>query len=236
MKPPWPVLLGLYSKLQSGTTVHQWIESNEVLSLGIDARRFVSFGIIKGFLRRVHRWPFLIDRKSPLIGPPEPSKRKVEFDKRAALFGSGTNLSTKGGLTRSGPGDSTFTLRSTESHNSGLSPSSFVRTPPSATRSPARRPGALTNMRDSYPRSLGSAAETHLSTGSKRGNLRSAAIRIREAESRALEEELIRYLDGMHHADEIQVRFRLGWKELEKILGVGEVGGKGKKGVAIIYR
>jgi hypothetical protein len=85
---------------------------------------------------------------------------------------------------------------------------------------------------------MGSAAETHLSTGSKnRGNLRSAVLRVREAESRAMEEELVRYLDGMHHADEIQVCFRMGWKELERILGVGEVlGGKGKKGVALIYR
>lgn len=93
-------------------------------------------------------------------------------------------------------------------------------------------------MRDSYPRSMGSAAETHLSTGSKnRGNLRSAVLRVREAESRAMEEELVRYLDGMHHADEIQVCFRMGWKELERILGVGEVlGGKGMKGVAVIYR
>lgn len=52
-----------------------------------------------------------------------------------------------------------------------------------------------------------------------------------------MEEELVRYLDGMHHADEIQVCFRMGWKELERILGVGEVlGGKGMKGVAVIYR
>ena len=28
---------------------------------GIDVRRFVSFGVIKGFLRRVHRWPVLLE-------------------------------------------------------------------------------------------------------------------------------------------------------------------------------
>lgn len=84
---------------------------------------------------------------------------------------------------------------------------------------------------------MGSAAETHLSTTSKRGNLRSAVLRVREAESRAMEEELVTYLDGMHHTDEIQVYFRMGWKDLERILGVGEVmSGKGKKGIAVIYR
>lgn len=223
---PWPTLLRLYSKLQPGITIHDWVEMNEVTSLGIDPRRFVSFGIIKGFLRRVHRWPVLIDRKSPLLGPPDHTRRKVGFE---------TTAGDKSGLTRSGPGDSTFTLRSTDSHISA-SPSSN-RTPPSATRSPSRRYGAMTNMRDSYPRSMGSAAETHLSTGSKRNNLRSAVLRVREAESRAMEEDLVRFLDGMHHADEIQVYFRIGWKELERILGVGEVlGGKGKKGISIIYR
>lgn len=58
--PPWPKLLGLYSSLRPAVTVNEWIEENDVEVLGIDVRRFVSFGVIKGFLRRVHRYPILL--------------------------------------------------------------------------------------------------------------------------------------------------------------------------------
>ena len=44
--------------------MHEWMETNEVRSRGIDVRRFVTFGIIKGFLRRVHRWPIHVDTVS----------------------------------------------------------------------------------------------------------------------------------------------------------------------------
>ncbi|KAJ7063398.1 nitrogen permease regulator 2-domain-containing protein [Mycena amicta] len=61
----WPKLLHLYSRLKQGKTVFEWMQTHEIQSLGIDVRRFVSFGVIKGFLRRVHRWPVLL--------PPEPA-------------------------------------------------------------------------------------------------------------------------------------------------------------------
>lgn len=229
----WPTLLRLYSKLLPGTTVHQWIEANDVLSLGIDPRRFISFGIIKGFLRRVHRWPVRVHHgASALFEPPKiatsSTGRKVEFDRFAK---SGPSEST---LTRSGPGDSSITLRSTETNTSGLSPSSVVpRTPPLGAphgqghhRSP-RRPVAFTQMKDSsFARSLASAG-THPSQTSKRD------LRTRQEDNYAREKSaaLEEYLDGCHHTDEIQINFRMGWKELEEALGV-----RGAKGVRIVYR
>lgn len=270
-KPAWPALLRLYAKLQPGLTVHTWIEDNEVLSLGIDPRRFVSFGIIKGFLRRVHRWPVMIDRSTPILPQSDHPRRRVEFK---AQFGSATTLSTRPGdsglIMRNGQGDSTFTLRSMDSRTSlGVSPGSgqptsanlvapqipasgsAARTPPSVTRSPARRPVPFTSVRDSYQRSLASAGETQPSTGSRRGHpgyhhtnsgygqfhLRGPAQRAREADERRFEEDLTRYLDGSHHADEIQVRFGMGWGQLERLLGVGDLKeGRGKKGVTLILR
>lgn len=56
----WPKLLHLYSRLKPGKTVREWMEEYDVASYGIDVRRFTSFGVIKGFLRRVHRWPVLL--------------------------------------------------------------------------------------------------------------------------------------------------------------------------------
>lgn len=241
----WPSLLNLYSKLIPGVTVHHWIETNNVLELGIDPRRFVSFGIIKGFLRRVRRWPVIVDRNSPLLAPSEHSRRHVEF-KMTTRAGSGATLSTKPdkvgetGMSRAA-NDSTFTLRSMGSNASlGVSPGSMpTRTPPSLTsRSPARRPTALTNLRENVPRSLASTGDVHPSISSRKtqGTLRSGGLRDR-GEDQRLEEDLARYLDGRHSADEIQVRFGMSWSQLAKALGVGEVKqGKGRKGVAIILR
>lgn len=297
---PWPVLLGLYAKLLPGTTVHQWIEANDVSRRGIDARRFVSFGLIKGFLRRVHRWPILVDRTSPLLDMPEQTRRRVEFDDGAGVgSGAGPNASRLGGSAnlsaggRSGvdaglyrAGESTFTLRSVGSNASiglGVSPSSLAtRTPPSVTRSPARRPVGFTSVRDAYPvatpgppapngavsssktagdsgfpRSLGSAASASMSASGHdhhsqsqpshssrriyKSHLKTARDDYAHALSSSggglLDRDLVMYLDGKHHADEIQVRFGLSWKRLESALGLDEmVGGKGKKGVSLLYR
>lgn len=50
-------LLNLYNEFKSGITVHDWMEQNEVHKLNIDVRRFISFGTIKGFLKRLHCYP-----------------------------------------------------------------------------------------------------------------------------------------------------------------------------------
>ncbi|KAK7054766.1 Nitrogen permease regulator 2 [Paramarasmius palmivorus] len=63
--PDWPTLLHLYSRMKPGKTVFEWMESHSVHELGIDVRRFTSFGVIKGFLRRVHRWPVLLPVEIP---------------------------------------------------------------------------------------------------------------------------------------------------------------------------
>ncbi|KAG5730919.1 Nitrogen permease regulator 2 like protein [Termitomyces sp. T112] len=64
--PDWPKLLRLYSRMKPGKTVLEWMNEHNVHQLGIDVRRFTSFGVIKGFLRRVHRYPVLL--------PPDPSQ------------------------------------------------------------------------------------------------------------------------------------------------------------------
>ncbi|KAH7912227.1 nitrogen permease regulator 2-domain-containing protein [Hygrophoropsis aurantiaca] len=69
--PDWPKLLHLYSRLKPGRTVLEWMESHDVHEMGIDVRRFTSFGVIKGFLRRVHRWPILLPAE-----PASPATRK----------------------------------------------------------------------------------------------------------------------------------------------------------------
>jgi hypothetical protein len=45
--PDWPKLLHLYSRLKPGKPIFEWMKDYEVEELGIDVRRFTSFGVIK---------------------------------------------------------------------------------------------------------------------------------------------------------------------------------------------
>ncbi|CAG8627576.1 13791_t:CDS:2, partial [Cetraspora pellucida] len=71
--PSFAKLFSLYCQLKHGLTLKEWIQENkEVTSLNIDIRRFISFGIIKGFLYRVHKYPIL----------PEPSRQQTSLPKQ----------------------------------------------------------------------------------------------------------------------------------------------------------
>lgn len=39
--------------------LRNWCIENETLLSGVDVRRFITFGVIKGFLYRVHRWTYV---------------------------------------------------------------------------------------------------------------------------------------------------------------------------------
>lgn len=69
--PTGPTLLRLYSMLRPGRTLHAWVDELDVEVHNIDVRRFVSFGIIKGFLRRVHRYPVLVPAAMDLTAQAE---------------------------------------------------------------------------------------------------------------------------------------------------------------------
>ena len=60
-QPSFATLFKLYCSLRHGKTLKQWILENRSALAGLDVRRFISFGVIKGFLYRVHRYPVLIE-------------------------------------------------------------------------------------------------------------------------------------------------------------------------------
>jgi hypothetical protein len=49
-------LVALYTSLKQGQTLKIWCAEHNMLLQGIDVRRFITFGIIKGFLYRVHKY------------------------------------------------------------------------------------------------------------------------------------------------------------------------------------
>ena len=43
----WPKLLHLYLRLKPGKSIYEWMKAYSVEDLGVDVRRFTSFGVIK---------------------------------------------------------------------------------------------------------------------------------------------------------------------------------------------
>jgi hypothetical protein len=60
-----------------------WITENTNALGGIDVRRFVSFGVIKGFLYRVHRYPILGESAN---GDKKPYEKRRQALKYVALY------------------------------------------------------------------------------------------------------------------------------------------------------
>lgn len=56
-------IVQLFANLRQDLTVREWYSQNSTLLANIDMRRFLTFGVIKGFLYRVHRYPFATGHK-----------------------------------------------------------------------------------------------------------------------------------------------------------------------------
>lgn len=51
-------IVGLYAAMRQGLSVRQWYKEHSPQLANVDIRRFVTFGIIKGFLYRVHKYAY----------------------------------------------------------------------------------------------------------------------------------------------------------------------------------
>jgi nitrogen permease regulator 2-like protein len=97
--PSKSTIVGLYTSLSPGAAMHDFALSHEAQLSNIDLRRFITFGVIKGFLRRIHKYALAIDSpssnhlgttdSSPSKSKPKSNEDAVrEFDrawKKAAL-------------------------------------------------------------------------------------------------------------------------------------------------------
>ncbi|EXJ94575.1 hypothetical protein A1O1_02971 [Capronia coronata CBS 617.96] len=58
-------IVQLFASLRQGLTVREWYAQNANMLANIDMRRFVTFGVIKGFLYRVHRYAIRTRKGGP---------------------------------------------------------------------------------------------------------------------------------------------------------------------------
>jgi nitrogen permease regulator 2-like protein len=73
-------IVQLFASMRQGLTVREWYAQHSDLLANVDLRRFVTFGVIKGFLYRVHRYAIQTHR------PTQNRARRRSGDR----FGNGT--------------------------------------------------------------------------------------------------------------------------------------------------
>jgi hypothetical protein len=175
---------------------------------GIDVQRFITFGVIKGFLRRVHRWPVLLPRDRSLIkekiSAPASAREQTAVQGTAGAQSNNSTCSRNVVNPRTGTSWSGIRSRSESTSRAKanqITVSSSILIPHSAQPSNAPLAAQLVASRGPIVRS-----------SSLIGDLNDQIL-----------EKLPALLDGSRHTDELCTMFRLSWKELErKLIEVGE--------------
>lgn len=58
-------LFGMYASLRQGQTLKEWYAEKEIWRKGIDIRRLISFGSVRGIIYRVRKWPVAENLRHP---------------------------------------------------------------------------------------------------------------------------------------------------------------------------
>jgi len=82
------IIIDLYSTLTPGLTLHDFTLAHQPQLTNIDIRRLITFGVIKGFLRRVHKYALALSPSTsitPAFANPSPSKSSKPKSNEAAV-------------------------------------------------------------------------------------------------------------------------------------------------------
>lgn len=193
----YQTLITLYTSLRQGLTLKSWVLDNLDMLSGIDIRRFITFGVIKGFLYRVHKYAYATSAALPPAPP--------------------TSLQTSATPSTSNMRDSdTTTIRGNGHHPPITNIYSHAQHPSFSIHRPSMASTTSLNPHQVNP---------HHHRGSSAAQSQELKdidelVSNRERESG---HHLIRFLDGMHCFDEICSELSLPEKVIEgKIRGVGE--------------
>jgi hypothetical protein len=194
----YETLITLYTSLRQGLTLKSWVLDNLDLLSGIDIRRFITFGIIKGFLYRVHKYAYAT---TTLLPPAPPTSLQTS----AAPSTSNMRDSDTATIRGNGHKPSISNLHSHAQH-----PSFSIHRPSIASTTSLNPHVANTHQHHKAP------------SISRPNDLKDVDELVSERE-RESGVSLVRFLDGMHCFDEICSELSLPEKIVEgKIRGVGE--------------
>lgn len=193
----YETLITLYASLRQGLTLKNWVLDNLDLLSGIDIRRFITFGIIKGFLYRVHKYAYATSTSLPPAPP--------------------TSLQTSAAPSTSNLRDSdTATIRGNGHHPSIGNVHAHAQHPSFSIHRPS-----IASTTSLNPHQV--PAQHHKSPSMTRNQELKDIDELVSDRERESGLQLVRFLDGMHCFDEICSDLSLPEKVIEeKIRGVGE--------------
>jgi hypothetical protein len=216
---PPTTLITLYTTLRQGLPLSTWILENLTLLHGIDIRRLITFGVIKGFLYRVHKYALATHVALPPAPPTslqsvaasDVSVASTDAEPDAGLGSRVSGLAEELGGVVAGvsvrhkpsflTGSNTNTATATATTMTSSSGNTTTGTVTGATAS--TRPEDVTRL-DNF-RTMGGGVD--VPTSSREQGL-----------------PLIKFLDGMHCFDEICTELGMSEKVVEtKVKSVGEV-------------
>ena len=207
-------LITLYTSLRQGLTLKNWVLENLDLLTGIDVRRFITFGIIKGFLYRVHKYAIATSTALP---PAPPTSLQTSTATSPAHPRDSDTTTIRGGNNDRVHHASQPSIAHSHAHHTSQ-PSLHTPNPsfslhrPSVTSNPA---GTPYHVQQPNPQHL----NPH--KGDEPQTLDSL---IHERDKSGL--PLLRFLDGMHCFDEICTELGLPDRVVEgKVRGMGEGAG-----------
>ncbi|KAG0082884.1 Nitrogen permease regulator 2 [Podila epicladia] len=201
--PSFAKIFSLYCSLQYGVVLQDWIETNQIAEYNIDVRRFISFGVIKGFLYRVHKYPIL-DYHEPVTAATTP-------------------LNSKGEPTTSSNPSAT-TTNSASSSSAATPVLSSAPTPvPNALAPPPTlsiaNGGEPQSQRKLYGDTLAPTDQSNYMTYSQHQQQQSDSGNSGANSSRVIIPPALRkLLDGQHHYDELCTQFGCSVREMDQIL------------------
>jgi hypothetical protein len=186
-------LILLYTSLRQGLTLKNWVLENLELLTGIDIRRLITFGIIKGFLYRVHKYAIATSTALPPAPP--------------------TSLQTSAAPSMANVGDSdAATIRVHRHPSQGNIHSSQAQHPSFSLHRPSIASTTSINPQQASNAKITQQPENVHGMDSLLGE---------RAMANGL--PLLKFLDGMHSFDEICTELGLPEKVVEgKVRGMGD--------------
>jgi hypothetical protein len=197
-------LITLYTSLRQGLTLKNWVLENLDLLTGIDVRRFITFGIIKGFLYRVHKYAIATSTTLPPAPP--------------------TSLQTSTATSLANPRDSdTTTIRGNNERVHHSSQQNMHNNHHHPSFSMHRQSVASTMSQNPYH--VQHQNPQHLSVHKIEEHAALEGL-VGDREKTGSGLPLLRFLDGMHCFDEICTELRLPERVVEgKVRSMGEGAG-----------
>lgn len=182
-------IVELYASLRQGQSVKQWYMKHSEQLANIDIRRFITFGIIKGFLYRVHKYAFETSQPAPAA---QMEPRAGSTHANASTTGKQSDISS-----RSRNGTSFSSSARDGNNNNTRSPTD--NSPPLQTGRHGDISEKSASYRSTYAHDYGpSHGDTY-----------------EDEDEKAVDNKtLSKYLDGMHCFDQICTELEISEKEL----------------------